>query len=104
MVLPPRIVWYALREKAAGGALLADPCVPIGLRASVLGLLILILSPLDLPGNIPILGQFRGLTLAVTVLERFIRQCAPPEVVNANIRQLGLGHKTSMRERESRLT
>jgi hypothetical protein len=87
-----------------GAALLADPRVPIRLRVSVLGLLILILSPLDLPGNIPILGQFWGLTLAVTVLERFIHRWAPAEVVNANIRQLGLGHKISVRERGSRLT
>ncbi len=72
--------------------------------AGVLGLLILILSPLDLPGNIPILSQFWDLILAVTVLERFIHHCTPAEIANAKIRRFGLGHKISVRERESRLT
>ena len=83
-----------------GSALLTDSRVPIRLRAGVLGLLILILSPLDLPSNIPILGQFWDLTLAVTVLERFIYQWAPAEIVNAHIIRLGLGHKVPLREGE----
>jgi uncharacterized membrane protein YkvA (DUF1232 family) len=69
--------------------LLRDERVPLYLRASTLGLVAFILSPVDLPFDIPVLGQFWGVTMVVLVLEWFIR-LAPAEVVNEHIDALGL--------------
>jgi hypothetical protein len=79
-----------------GYALFRDERIPLWQRGGVLGLLALILSPLDLPGDIPVLGQFWNFTLAVTVLEMFIKT-APPYVVNEHITRLGLEKKIPLR-------
>lgn len=77
-------------------ALFRDDRVPLWQRGAVLGLIALILSPLDLPGDVPVLGQFWNFTLAVTVLEVFINQ-APALVVNEHITRLGLEKKVPLR-------
>jgi uncharacterized membrane protein YkvA (DUF1232 family) len=79
-----------------GYALFRDSRVPMWQRAGTLSLVGLILSPLDLPGNIPVLGQFWDLTLAVTVLDLFIKT-APAHVVNEHITKLGLEKKIPLR-------
>jgi uncharacterized membrane protein YkvA (DUF1232 family) len=79
-----------------GYALFRDERVPIWMRGSALGLLVLILSPLDLPGDIPVIGQFWDFTLAVTVLDLFIKT-APADVVNEHITRLGLERKIPLR-------
>jgi uncharacterized membrane protein YkvA (DUF1232 family) len=85
-----RALWRLPILLRLGSGLLADPWVPLSLRAGVLSFLVLILSPLDLPSNIPILGQFWDVALAVTVLEHFIEQWAPAAVVNEHHQRLGL--------------
>lgn len=77
-------------------ALLRDERVPIALRAGVIGLLALILSPIDVVGDIPVVGQFWDFTLSVVVLDMFI-QWAPPHVVNEHITALGLQDKIPLR-------
>jgi hypothetical protein len=57
----------------------------------------LIISPLDLPGDIPIVGQVWDFTLAVVVLDAFI-QLAPASVVNEHITRLGLANKVPLRD------
>lgn len=79
-----------------GYALLRDERVPLWLRGGVLGMLALIFSPLDLLGDIPIIGQFWDFTLAVVVLEWFIK-LAPGHVVNEHITALGLEKKVPLR-------
>ena len=72
--------------------LFRDARVPLWQRAAVLGALGLIFSPLDFIGNIPVVGQFWDITLAVTVLEYFV-QMAPRSVVDEHITRLGLQKK-----------
>lgn len=79
-----------------GIALLRDSRVPLPLRASVLGALILVFSPLDFIGDIPVVGQFWDFTLAVTILDAFV-QWAPADVVNEHIRELRLENKIRLR-------
>jgi len=80
-----------------GYALFRDERVPIYLRVGTLALLALIFSPLDLPGDIPLVGQFWDFTLSVVILEQFIN-FAPPTVVNEHIIALGLEKKIPLRE------
>jgi uncharacterized membrane protein YkvA (DUF1232 family) len=79
-------------------ALLRDSRVPVWQRASVVGLVVLILSPIDVIGDIPLVGQFWDFTLAVTVLDAFI-QMAPADAVNEHIVALGLQNKIPLREK-----
>lgn len=76
--------------------LFRDERVPIWLRLMTISLLGLIFSPVDVPSVVPVLGQVWDMTLAVTVLEAFIRW-APAEVVNEHIRALGFERKVPLR-------
>lgn len=76
--------------------LFRDERVPLYLRAGVLGLVAFILSPIDLPFDIPIVGQFWGVTMVVLVLEWFIK-LAPAEVVNEYIETLDLEKRVPKR-------
>jgi len=77
--------------------LMRDHRVPLWQRAAVVGLIALILSPIDAIGDIPVVGQFWDFTLAVAVLEAFI-QMAPYDVVNEHITALGLQSKFPLRD------
>lgn len=78
--------------------LFRDPRVPVWQRAAILGFLALVFSPLDFIGDIPVVGQFWDITLAVTALEFFV-QWAPSDVVDEHIRRLGLESKFPKRAR-----
>ena len=60
--------------------LLLDPRVPTRLKAMTIGAIALILSPLDLPNWIPVLGQGFDVIVIVAILDRFIHS-APASVV-----------------------
>src|SRR5947209_2875311 len=77
--------------------LMRDSRVPLWQRASVIGLIVLILSPIDAIGDIPVVGQFWDFTLAVAVLEAFIK-VAPANVVAEHVTTLGLQSKFPLRE------
>lgn len=79
-----------------GYALFRDERVPLWLRGGTLALLALIFSPLDVVGDLPVIGQFWDFTLSVVVLEQFIK-LAPAHVVNEHIRALGLEKKVPLR-------
>jgi uncharacterized membrane protein YkvA (DUF1232 family) len=79
-----------------GYPLLRDPRVPLYLRASALGLVAFVLSPIDLPFDIPVLGQLWGVTMVVLILEWFIK-LAPAHVVNEHIDALGLEKRVPKR-------
>ncbi len=59
--------------------LLRDPRVPAAPKAAVLGALALIVSPIDFPAWVPVLGELDMLALAVLAVKTFIEAC-PEEV------------------------
>jgi uncharacterized membrane protein YkvA (DUF1232 family) len=80
-----------------GYALIRDERVPMWQRATVLGVLGLIFSPIDVVGDIPVVGQFWDFTLSVVVLDTFISM-APASVVNEHIVRLGVQDKVPLRD------
>lgn len=68
--------------------LLPDARVPTATKALTLGTIALVLSPLDLPNWVPVVGQGLDVVLIVAILDRFIRS-APPEVVQEHVTALG---------------
>jgi uncharacterized membrane protein YkvA (DUF1232 family) len=59
--------------------LLRDPRVPAVPKAAVLGALALIISPIDFPAWVPVLGELDMLALGVLAVKTFIEAC-PEEV------------------------
>ncbi len=59
--------------------LLRDPRVPAAPKAAVLGVLALIISPIDFPAWVPVLGELDMLALSVLAVKTFIEAC-PEEV------------------------
>src|SRR5260370_18264658 len=57
--------------------LLRDPRVPAAPKAAVLGALALIVSPIDLPAWVPVLGELDMLALSVLAGKPFIDACPP---------------------------
>ncbi len=69
--------------------LLQDRRISVNNKAAAIGAIALIISPLDLPGWIPIIGQGFDIILIVKVLDLFIG-AAPQYVVQEHIAALGL--------------
>ena len=55
--------------------LLRDPRVPAAPKAAVLGALALIVSPIDLPAWVPVVGELDMLALSVLAVKTFIEAC-----------------------------
>lgn len=55
--------------------LLRDPRVPAAPKAAVLGALALIVSPIDFPAWVPVLGELDMLALSVLAVKTFIDAC-----------------------------
>jgi uncharacterized membrane protein YkvA (DUF1232 family) len=55
--------------------LLRDPRVPAAPKAAVLGALALIVSPIDFPAWVPVLGELDMLALAVLAVKTFVEAC-----------------------------
>jgi uncharacterized membrane protein YkvA (DUF1232 family) len=72
--------------------LLRDDRVPAAPKAVLLGALGVIVSPLDIPAWIPVLGEFDMLALGILAVETFIEAC--PE----DLRQ---EHQAAIKEKES---
>lgn len=69
--------------------LFRDERVPLRAKAVTLGVIGLVLSPIDVPGWVPVLGQVGDALVIVNVLDAFI-MAAPRHVVWEHIRDLGL--------------
>jgi uncharacterized membrane protein YkvA (DUF1232 family) len=69
--------------------LFLDDRVPLEAKAVTLGAIGLVLSPIDVPGWVPVLGQLGDALVIVNVLDAFI-MAAPRHVVREHIRELGL--------------
>ena len=63
--------------------LLRDDRVPMAPKAAVLGALGLIVSPIDLPAWIPVIGELDMLALGILAVKTFVDAC-PEEVVADN--------------------
>lgn len=75
-----RLLVEAPRLVKLGYCLFRDDRVPTGPKAVLVGALGLIVSPIDIPAWIPILGDLDMLVLAVLALKIFIDAC-PEDVV-----------------------
>ena len=69
--------------------LFLDDRVPREAKAVTLGVIGLVLSPIDVPGWVPVIGQIGDALVIVNVLDAFI-MAAPRHVVREHIRELGL--------------
>jgi uncharacterized membrane protein YkvA (DUF1232 family) len=63
--------------------------VPLEAKAVTLGAVGLVLSPIEVPGWVPVIGQLADALVIVNVLDAFI-MAAPRHVVREHIRELGL--------------
>ncbi|MGH7764538.1 MAG: YkvA family protein [Candidatus Dormibacteraceae bacterium] len=81
--------------------LLRDERVPGGPKAVLLGALALIVSPIDLPAWIPVVGELDMLALAVLAVETFIEAC--PEDIRREHEE-ALQAKQSLWDRDVRDT
>jgi uncharacterized membrane protein YkvA (DUF1232 family) len=81
--------------------LLRDPRVPAAPKAAVLGALALIVSPIDFPAWVPVLGELDMLALGVLAVKTFIEAC--PEDVRREHEQ-ALKDGTSVFDRDVRDT
>ena len=70
--------------------LLRDPRVPAAPKAAVLGALALIVSPIDFPAWVPVLGELDMLALAVLAVTTFIEAC-PEDIRREHQRALEAG-------------
>ena len=76
-------------------ALFKDPRVPASSKVLLGGAVVLILSPIDLPNWVPMLGQAADIFFLINVLDKFITT-APRAIVQEHIARLGLQGKISL--------
>src|SRR5258708_31881397 len=63
------------RQGKLGYCLLRDPGVPAAPKAAVLGALALIISPIDFPAWVPVLGELDMLALGILAVKTFVEAC-----------------------------
>lgn len=81
--------------------LIRDDRIPAAPKAVLLGTLGVIVSPIDFPAWIPVLGEFDMLALGILAVETFIQAC-PEEIRHEH--ELALKMKTSIWDRDVRDT
>lgn len=81
--------------------LLRDERIPTAPKAALLGAVALIVSPIDFPAWIPVLGELDMLALGILAVETFIEAC--PEGIRRE-HQAALQTKTSVWDRDVRDT
>src|SRR5260370_17029829 len=74
--------------------LLRDPRVPALPKAAVLGALALIISPIDFPAWVPVLGELDMLALGILAVKTFVEAC-PADVRREPELALAAGHTIS---------
>jgi uncharacterized membrane protein YkvA (DUF1232 family) len=97
MHLPLRKVKTILLEVPVHGklaySLLRDPRVPLAPKVALLAALGVVVSPLDLPGWVPLVGELDMLALALLAVKVFVDAC-PDALVAEHRRALGEGRST----------
>ena len=74
------VVLEVPRNTKLAYCLLRDDRVPAAPKAVLTGALVLVVSPLDVPGWIPVIGELDMLALAVLAVKVFIEACPEPLV------------------------
>jgi uncharacterized membrane protein YkvA (DUF1232 family) len=77
--------------------LLRDERVPAAPKAVLIGALVLIVSPIDLPAWVPLMGELDMLALAVLAVSTFIEAC-PEDVRREHEAALEAGQSTFDRD------
>ena len=77
--------------------LLRDERVPAAPKAVLLGALVLIVSPIDLPAWVPLMGELDVLALAVLAVSTFIEAC-PESIRREHEEALNAGTSTFDRD------
>jgi len=77
--------------------LLRDPRVPAAPKAALLGVLALIVSPIDFPAWVPVLGELDMLALGVLAVKTFIEAC-PEDVRREHEEALKAGNSVFDRD------
>ena len=77
--------------------LLRDPRVPGAPKAVLLGALLLIVSPIDLPAWVPLMGELDMLALGVLAVSTFVEAC-PEDIRREHEAALKAGDSTFDRE------
>src|SRR5437016_14567226 len=84
------VVMEVPRHGKVAYCLLRDPRVPVRPKLALLAALALVVSPLDFPGWIPVLGDFDMLALGILAVKVFVDAC-PKEIVEEHRRALKAG-------------
>ncbi len=84
-----RLAWRLPTLTRLALRLVRDPRVPRSAKVATLGAIGLVLSPVNLPGWVPVVGQAADLLVIAIVLDVFIRT-APRMVVREHVAALGL--------------
>jgi uncharacterized membrane protein YkvA (DUF1232 family) len=74
------VVLEVPRNAKLAYCLLRDDRVPVAPKAALTGVLALIVSPVDVPAWIPVIGELDMLALAVLAVKVFIEACPEPLV------------------------
>lgn len=94
------VVLEVPRNAKLAYCLLRDERVPMAPKVALTGALALILSPLDLPAWIPVVGELDALALGVLAVKVFIEAC-PAELVREH--RAAIKRKDSIVDRDLRL-
>jgi uncharacterized membrane protein YkvA (DUF1232 family) len=94
------VVLEVPRNAKLAYCLLRDERVPMAPKAALTGALALIVSPLDLPAWIPVIGELDALALGVLAVKVFI-EASPEELVREH--RAAIKRKDSIVDRDLRL-
>jgi uncharacterized membrane protein YkvA (DUF1232 family) len=94
------VVLEVPRNAKLAYCLLRDDRVPLAPKAALTGALALIVSPIDLPAWIPVIGELDMLALAVLAVKVFIDAC-PESLVREH--RAAIRRKESIADRDLRL-
>ena len=79
-----KLLWHLPSLLRLIGRLVGDTQVSVGTKALFFGAILFILSPLDVPNYVPVLGQMSDAVLALFACRWFLNNC-PAELVAAHL-------------------
>jgi uncharacterized membrane protein YkvA (DUF1232 family) len=79
-----KLLWHLPTLLQLLSRLLRDPQVAVGAKGLFFGMILFILSPLDVPNFVPVLGEVSDVVLALLACRWFLTTC-PAEVVAGHL-------------------
>ena len=79
-----KLLWHLPSLLRLIGRLVGDSRVQLGTKALFFGAILFILSPLDIPNEVPVLGQMSDVVLALLACRWFLNNC-PAELVAGHL-------------------